>query len=93
MAEDLRNELKEITDPKKIDELKRELKGIINAIKDEEINLEVQRAKDEANNMVTRTKKTEIYLHWIQNKKRKTITDPKELNKRGYQSIRFDGYT
>ena len=63
MAEDLRNELKETTDPKKIDELKRELKGIINAIKDEEINLEVQRAKDEANNMTTRTKKTEIYLH------------------------------
>ena len=93
MAEDLRNELKETTDPKKIDELKRELKGIINAIKDEEINLEVQRAKDEANNMTTRTKKTEIYLHWIQNKKRIHITNPKDLNKRGFQSIIFDGFT
>lgn len=93
MAEDLRNELKETTDPRDINELKKELKGIINAIKDEEINLEVQRAKDEANKMTTRTKKTEIYLNWIQNKKRRTITNPKDLNKRGCQSIIFDGYT
>ena len=63
MAEDARNELKEATDPKEIQELKRQLKGIINTIKDEEINLEVQRARDEAHNMTTRTKKTEIYLH------------------------------
>lgn len=93
MAEDARNELKETTDPKKIQEIKKELKGIINTIKDEEINLEVQRARDEAYNMTNRTKKTEIYLNWIQNKKRKTITNPKDLNKRGFQSIIFDGYT